>query len=192
MATPFTTIYESFLARVTDEMYLEMTDGEVTEQLQTILINSLNRFNYPRFDIQDYELGSFDYLGEYNGVDSDYIDSPLYAWIGGKFNDDLTVEEINILSVCMLAEWFIQQIANTNLTRMIYTGSDFKMSSQASHLNRLNTLKESALSDVKRLLDLYDRRIRVGKNYKPRIGKIMTKLDYSPVSKENGNYVSSK
>ena len=53
--TSFITIYDSFLARVTDDMYMEMTEIETIEALQDILINAIPRFEFPRVDLFDYE-----------------------------------------------------------------------------------------------------------------------------------------
>ena len=56
---------------------------------------------------------------------------PATAWVGGSFNI-LTQEEINILSLYMVVEWLGQQLATTENTRLKYSGSDFKFTSQAN------------------------------------------------------------
>lgn len=122
--TPFSTIYDSFLSRVTDTMYMEMTELDTLEQLQSILLNAIPRFKLPRFDIFDYEEGVFDTSGTYCGVESDNVEVPSTEWVGGYFNASLTLEEINILSLAMVVEWFGQQLATTEYTRMKYSGSD--------------------------------------------------------------------
>ena len=55
--TSFITIYDSFFARVTDDMYMEFTEIETLEMLQDILINAIPRFEFPRVDLFDYEEG---------------------------------------------------------------------------------------------------------------------------------------
>jgi hypothetical protein len=45
------------------------------------------------------------------------------------FNADLTDEEINILALLMEEAWINRQIASIEVTRMKYSGSDFKMTS---------------------------------------------------------------
>ena len=55
--TSFVTIYDSFLARVTNDMYMEITEEETTEMLQDLLINSIPRFEFPRVNLFDYEIG---------------------------------------------------------------------------------------------------------------------------------------
>lgn len=122
--TPFSAIYDSFLTRVTDDMYMEMTELDTFEMLQELLINAIPRFEFPRFNIFDYEPGYYTSTGIYNGVESDYEDAPSTAWVGGYFNSWLTQEEINILSLSMVVEWLGQQLATTDNIRMKYSGSD--------------------------------------------------------------------
>jgi hypothetical protein len=55
--TSFVTIYDSFFARVTDDMYMEITELETLEMLQDLLLNAISRFEFPRVDIFDYEEG---------------------------------------------------------------------------------------------------------------------------------------
>ena len=60
--TPFSIIYDSFLARVEDSMYMELTELDTIEMLQDLLINAIPRFEFPRFDPFDYEEGYFEYM----------------------------------------------------------------------------------------------------------------------------------
>jgi hypothetical protein len=53
----------------------------------------------------------------------------------------LTDEEINILALLMKTSWLNRQIDSIENTRMKYSGSDFKMTSQANHLSKLLSLK---------------------------------------------------
>ena len=139
--TSFATIYDSFLARVTSDMYMELSELDTIEMLQELLINAIPRFEFPRFDIFDYEEGLFISVGIYTGVESDNIKVPAAAWVGGSFNAILTTEEINILSLNMVVEWLGQQLATTENTKMKYSGSDFKFTSQANHMAKLKVMK---------------------------------------------------
>lgn len=159
--TPFLTIYNSFLNRVTSEMYMEMTELDTFEQLQGILLNAIPRFKLPRFDILNYEEGYLDYSGTYKGVESDNREVPSIKWIGGTFSDILTVEEINILSLAMVIEWFIQQLNTTEYTKMKYSGSDFKFTSQANHMAKLKIMIDKYEEECRCLQDTYKRRKRV-------------------------------
>ena len=176
--TPFLTIYNSFLNRVTSEMYMEMTELDTFEQLQGILLNAIPRFKLPRFDILNYEEGYLDYSGTYKGVESDKREVPSIKWIGGTFSDILTVEEINILSLAMVIEWFIQQLNTTEYTKMKYSGSDFKFTSQANHMAKLKVMIDKYEEECRCLQDTYKRRKRVdrengNKEFIATLGQIM-------------------
>ena len=80
--------------------------------------------------------------------------------VGGYFNSVLTAEEINILSTYMIVEWLGQQLASVENTRMKYSGSDFKFTSQANHMAKLLTLKKDYEREGFHLQRLYKRRIK--------------------------------
>jgi hypothetical protein len=178
--TSFTVVYDSFFNRVTDSMYVDtdMTEVEVFEQLQPLLINGLHRFEFPRFDLYDYEEGQLEDVGIYNGYESDYKDATIIAWVGGQFNSELTQEEINILALCMVVEWFETQLANTELTREKYSGSDFKFTSQANHMAKLKNMIEYADKDLKHMQRLYKRRVMTESGAKSTMAMIMQPPTY--------------
>ena len=55
--TSFSTIYDNFLTRVTSDMYMEWTELDTYSHLQDLLTVSIPRFEFPRFNIFDYEEG---------------------------------------------------------------------------------------------------------------------------------------
>lgn len=171
--TSFATIYDSFLARITSDMYMELTELDTFELLQELLINAIPRFEFPRVDIFDYEEGVLTGVGTYTGVESDNVEVPATAWVGGSFNNTLDVEEINILSLYMVVEWLGQQLASTENTRLKYSGSDFKFTSQANHMAKLKTLIDAAKQDGFHLQRLYKRRKRVDGKIQSALGQIM-------------------
>ena len=171
--TSFLTIYDSFLNRIESSMYMEMTEVDTYEQLQDILVNAIPRFKLPRFDAFDYELGYRDYVGEYCGVDSCYNEVPATAWVGGFFNSQLSLEEINILSLLMVIEWLGQQLATTELVRMKYSGADFKMTSQANHMAKIKLLIDKYEEEAKSLQNTYKRRKRDKGQILSSLGQIM-------------------
>lgn len=172
--TPFSAIYDSFLTRVTSDMYMEMTELDTLHALQDLLIAGASRFEFPRFDVFDYEEGNFEYLGTYCGVESNNIEVPATGWVGGTFNCELSKEEINILSLCMVIEWFLQQLATTENTKMKYSGVDFKFTSQANHMAKLKVMIDAAKQDCFHLQRLYKRRIVVNGEVRSTAGQIMT------------------
>lgn len=176
--TSFITIYDSFLDRITDDMYMEFTELDTIRLLQGILINAIPRFEFPRFDIFDYEEGSWEDFGTYCGIESDGKERPATAWVGGFFNHELTQEEINILSLCMVIEWLGQQLATTENTRMKATGSDFKFTSQANHMAKLKVLIDAQQKDSVHLQRIYKRRVFTENGSQSTMGQIISTPDY--------------
>ena len=172
--TPFSAIYDAFLTRVTNDMYLEFTELDTLEMLQDLLVAAIPRFEFPRFDIFDYDEGFLDSVGTYQGIESDNKEVPAIAWIGGTFNSSLTKEEINILALCMVVEWLIQQLATTENTKMKYSGSDFKFTSQANHMSKLKVMIDAFKQDCFHLQRLYKRRLVVNGEVRSTAGVIMT------------------
>ena len=176
--TSFITIYDSFFARVTDDMYLEFTEEDTLEMLQDILLNALPRFEFPRFDIFDYELGTWQGLGTYQGVESDNKEVPITGWVGGTFNYTLTDEEINIIALNMVIEWLTQQLDTTENTREKYSGSDFKFTSQANHMAKLKVMIDAQKQDSIHLQRIYKRRQVSGNRIQSTMGQIVSQPDY--------------
>ena len=177
--TSFLTIYDAFFSRITDDMYMELTEEDTYTMLQDLLINNLPRFEFPRFDIFDYEPGAWGYIGDYQGVESNGALVTAYGWIGGNFNIELTLEEINIVALNMVVGWLGQQLDTTENTRMKYSGSDFKFTSQANHMAKLKVLVDSHKTDSLHLQRLYKRRIRTENGeIQSTLGSIVTKPAY--------------
>jgi hypothetical protein len=69
--------------------------------------------------------------------DDDMGKAPLVLVEKSAFTADLNSEEINILAILMMCAWVQRQVTSIENTRMKYSGSDFKMTSQANHLQKL-------------------------------------------------------
>ena len=130
--TKFEEIYDRFFGKITDDMYIEWTKADTDKDLHNILMDSISYFEFPRF--------------------------PLYDFTEDSFNCHLTDEEINILAILMYNTWLQRQVASIENTRMKFTGSDFKMSSQANHLSKLMSLKQEAERQAHHMQRLYKRR----------------------------------
>ena len=156
--TPFSLIYDSFLAKITDDMYMELNELDTFKLLEELLLGAIPKFEFPRVNIFDYEIKELNSISTYCGVDSDYNRVPAYIYDEGYFNTSINLEEINILSVYMIVEWLGQQLASVENTRMKYSGSDFKFTSQANHMQKLLTLKKDYEREGFHLQRLYKRR----------------------------------
>lgn len=158
--TSFSLVYDSFFSKITDDMYLQLTELDTFRMLEELLLSAIQKFEFPRKDLNDYEL--FEVTDEviYNGAESDYTDVLAIVYQGGCFNVKLTQEQINILAVYMIVEWLSQQLASIENTRMKYSGSDFKFTSQASHMQKILQLKKDYEREGFHLQRLYKRRIK--------------------------------
>jgi len=176
--TSFITIYDSFLARITSDMYMELTESETLQMLQELLINAIPRFEFPRVNLFDYEEGYWTELGTYKGIESNNVEVPATGWVGGTFAYILTQEEINILALNMVIEWLGQQLDTTENTRMKYSGSDFKFTSQANHMAKLKVMIDAQKQDSIHLQRIYKRRQVSGNRIQSTMGQIVSQPDY--------------
>lgn len=157
--TPFSKVYDSFLSKVTDDMYMELTELETFRMLQELLVSSIHWFEFPRVNINDYDENEIADEETYSGVESENKPVKAIIYSGGYFNVPLTTEEINVLSTYMIVEWMGQQLASVENTRMKYSGSDFKFTSQANHMAKILTVQKDYERKGFHLQRLYKRRI---------------------------------
>ena len=157
--TPFSKVYDSFLSKVTDDMYMELTELETFRMLQELLVSSIHWFEFPRVNINDYDEDEIVDEETYSGVESENKPVKAIIYSGGYFNVPLTTEEINVLSTYMIVEWMGQQLASVENTRMKYSGSDFKFTSQANHMAKILTVQKDYERKGFHLQRLYKRRI---------------------------------
>ena len=54
--TNFTAIYNRFLGKITDDMYMELTPEDTVKDLQKLLIDSIPGFEFPRKNLYDYTI----------------------------------------------------------------------------------------------------------------------------------------
>ena len=157
--TPFSIIYDSFLSKVTDDMYMELTELDTFRMLEELLLSAIHKFEFPRFNIADYDIDEIEDVQTYDGEESNNEEVEAIIYSGGHFNSKLTAEEVNIIATYMIVEWLGQQLASVENTRMKYSGSDFKFTSQANHMAKILTLKTDYDREGFHLQRLYKRRI---------------------------------
>lgn len=170
MATSFTTVYNRFLNKITDDMYMELTPADTVKDLQRLLIDAIPGFEFPRKNLNNYII-NIETIREDEITEDDFVigilwddlidgeeQVPLAVVEHSTFNDDLTSEEINILAILMMIGWVQRQVTSIENTRMKYTGADFKMTSQANHLSKLLTLLTECKRQSHHMQRLYRRR----------------------------------
>ena len=140
-------------------MYMELTELETFRMLQELLVSSIHWFEFPRVNINDYDENEIVDEETYSGVESENKPVKAIIYSGGYFNVPLTTEEINVLSTYMIVEWMGQQLASVENTRMKYSGSDLKFTSQANHMAKILTVQKDYERKGFHLQRLYKRRI---------------------------------
>lgn len=158
-STSFALVYDAFLSKITDDMYMELSELDTYRMLEQLLLSAVEKFEFPRKNLWDYELFEIEDQTEYLGVESNYQPVVAIIYGGGFFNNTLTYQEINIIASYMIVEWLSQQLASVQNTRMKYSGSDFKFTSQANHMQKLLQLKRDYEREGFHLQRLYKRRI---------------------------------
>ena len=169
--TQFSAVYNRFLGQVTDDLYLELTPQDTLRDLQNLLLNALPGFEFPRINLYDYiievkeisedELTSDDFVLDTvqgDSENSEILEIPKVLVDKSRFNVELSPEEINILALLMKQGWVQRQVTSIENTRMKYSGTDFKMTSQANHLSKLLALLEESRKDSFHMQRLYKRR----------------------------------
>ena len=56
IGTLFAAVYNRFLGKITDDMYLELTPADTIKDLQNLIIDALPGFEFPRVDLYDYQI----------------------------------------------------------------------------------------------------------------------------------------
>lgn len=150
-------------------MYLELTPEDTLRDLQNLIIDAIPGFEFPRKNLLDYNL-DVAIINESDAMPDDFIvgtvwgelpepgEEPQVLVDRSSFNCDLTEEEINILAILMMCGWTQRQVTSIENTRMKYSGSDFKFTSQANHLSKLLSLLSECQRQSHHMQRLYKRR----------------------------------
>ena len=170
--TQFVDIYNRFLGKITDDMYVELTPEDTIKDLRNLLIDAIPGFEFPRKNLGNYSIdqeikpedevleGEFiiGLLWDETIEDDERGQAPLVLVEKSSFDADLNSEEINILAILMMCAWVQRQVTSIENTRMKYSGSDFKMTSQANHLSKLINLLSECQRQSHHMQRLYKRR----------------------------------
>lgn len=140
MFTLFSSVYDRFLGKITDDMYMELTPEDTVRDLRNLLIDAIPGFEFPRKSL------------EYKIEDGEGMNDKSH------FVSELSSEEINILAILMMNSWLQRQVTTIENIRMKYSGTDFKMTSQANHLGKLLTLQAETQRQSHHMQRLYKRR----------------------------------
>ena len=156
--TSFSQIYDSFFSKVTDDLFLELTELDTFRMLEDLLLSAIQKFQFPRQNLNDYTLFQIEDQREYSGVESNNILTSAIVYQGGYFNISLSQQECNILATYMVVQWLGLQLATIENTRMKYSGSDFSFTSQANHMQKILQVKKDYQREGFHMQRLYKRR----------------------------------
>ena len=171
MSTPFVDVYNRFLGKITDDMYVELTPQDTIKDLRNMLIDAIPGFEFPRHNLYDYVIQT-EIKDEDKVLTTDFILGMLWDEMPedslnaiprimvekSEFAAELTSEEINILAILMMCAWVQRQVTSIENTRMKYSGTDFKLTSQANHLSKLQSLLGECHRQSHHMQRLYKRR----------------------------------
>lgn len=138
-------IADAFFGIITDDLYAfdpttgeagpgTMTKEETRADLLNIFKDAIPGFEFPRFALYDFNSET------------------------GDYEETLTLEEIRIIANLMALVWLQRQITSIENTRQKYSGSAFKLTSQASHLGKLLSTQEACERVDRHAQRLYKRR----------------------------------
>ena len=182
--TSFAMVYDSFLSKITDDMYLQLTKQQTQALLKQLLITAVHKFQFPRvaLDYQYMDQNECKKCAKYEICRKASQEDE--GWV---FMHPLSQEEINILSTYMIVEWLGQQLASIENVRMKYSGADFKFTSQANHMQKVLQMKKDYEREGFHLQRLYKRRIKdIYGRYHTTMPTIMDPLeDFTPEERKN-------
>lgn len=134
MSTPYSKIFSSFIGKLEDDIYANMNPGDIEADMVVLLNSAIPEFEYPKVDI------------------SNKNDETK------EFTDNLSVDAIDILGSLMVLEWITRQTLSLNLVKQKLSDKDFRLTSQAAHLQALLELKRETAQDIERLKTRYSYR----------------------------------
>lgn len=135
MGTPFSKIYEMFLADVKSYDFYDMTDEELEDELVTLLESAVAYFGmYARNDSLE---------------ETDFTDS------NGYFDEKLTLLEQKILAKYMTLSYISMHYYNLEETLQVLNSKDYRVYSERNFVDARKMMKESAEKEINRLLSRY-------------------------------------
>ena len=125
--TPYTKIYEAFLARILEDEWDNWLIEEAMADWKQILDMAIPQFKFPRVSLEQTDEG---------------------------FSGDLGVEEIQILANFMKVEWLSRCVMTWENVKPLYVERDF---SQANLLDKLNAMIKSERENAEKMESIYYR-----------------------------------
>lgn len=131
MGTPYSSIYDRALAKITDYDLAILPEADFQLMLKGWLSSAISKFRKCESDLSKR-------------------DDELEA-----FNVDLVDEEIEILSLLMVGEWLEPQVNSVNVTLQMFGGKEEKYYSQSQHLATIKALRDDTRTEARKLMRDY-------------------------------------
>ena len=128
--TPYSTVFDYFLGRLENSSYATMDDDDIEIDEIKLLNMAIENFEYPKISLAKNDTTKL-------------------------FTETLSNSEIQILARLMVSEWIDRQINNINLIKQGLSTKDFKMTSQAAHLESLLKLQEKNEDKLEKIKTKY-------------------------------------
>jgi|GEM_PF-4361158 len=133
MSTAFDDIFETFSSKLSDYRYLECTNEELKNEFGRLLKNAMSRFY------------ACDKLASYNkGLQ--------------EFTEDLSYDEIDILSELMVLFWMAREVNNIERFQDRLSSKDFQNHSKANLLDKILNTKKDKSNEVDKIMAEYGNR----------------------------------
>ena len=125
--TPYTKVYEAFLARILEDEWENWLIDEAEADWRQLLNMAIPHFKFPRVSLEQTDEG---------------------------FSGDLGVEEIQILANFMKVEWLNRCIMTWENVKPLYVERDF---SQANLLDKLGAMLKNEQENAEKMESIYYR-----------------------------------
>jgi hypothetical protein len=129
--TPYQIVYNTFLGKISDYSFPNMTDATLTSTMHNYLISACVKFKHCRQDLTQRDDTNATFL------------------------ITLTDEETEILSMNMVLEWMNSKVLDDKLLKPTLTDKDYNVYSQANQLREVRSAREALKREVKQLIKDY-------------------------------------
>ena len=127
--TSFDVVYDAFLSKILEDEWEDWDEGELRQDLFTLLQAAIVRFKFPRISLEYTSCG---------------------------FKEDLTNDEVQILAAYMKCEWLNRTILTWENVKPLYVERDF---SQANLIDKFNQMLAAEQANARRLEAIYYRSV---------------------------------
>jgi len=127
MSTPYDNIHNRVLIKISDRDLLSLLPADLEEYLDNLLRSALVKFRTNNVDLSDRNDGA------------------------REFNTTLSEIEEEILALFEVVEWLTPQIKSIDILKQNLSTKDYKLASQANHLDKLQALYRESQITAERL-----------------------------------------